>query len=251
MRRALTLVCISAAAVLSTAAAAAAQQSSARTTGTGQSLGLRYLSWSGKTGTTDENTTRSPVVPTRESATGLRRPAPIIPHGGGLTVARPILSDRDLTPVHAWAAPSPPTAVPVAASPIPTRTMDQASVAVVTTPSAPEAVADPMAPRSNALIFRMQPSVPPTPAAPAPSALAQSAGPSQQGARYYSVHRQNGRQPDPTPLPAPVYIDALAINLPDSPASQDLAAPPEPPTLMRNTAGRLQALPDNSTPDRP
>ncbi|WP_339913304.1 hypothetical protein [uncultured Brevundimonas sp.] len=129
--------------------------------------------------------------------------------------------------------------------------MDQAPVAAVTTSPAAEAVADPMAPRSDALIFRMQASAPQTPATPALTAPARSTGPSQQGARYYSVHRQNGRQPDPTPLPAPVYIDALAIDLPESPASQDLAAPPEPPTLMRNAAGRLQALPDNSTPDRP
>ena len=131
---------------------------------------------------------------------------------------------------------------------------------------APPPAADPMAPRRDALIFRMQGGPEATPAATpqvqpqspslAPArtpvaAVAAAAGPAEQGARYYSVHRQNNRQPDPTPLPAATYVDAIAVDLPASLASQDLAAPPEPPTLIRNAQGRLQAMPDTSTPDQP
>ena len=48
------------------------------------------------------------------------------------------------------------------------------------------------------------------------------------GARYYSVHREAGREPDPTTLPAPFFLDSAPV---------DLAEPPPPPTLMRNQGG--------------
>ncbi|HEY1073589.1 MAG TPA: hypothetical protein VGE49_11770, partial [Brevundimonas sp.] len=118
------------------------------------------------------------------------------------------------------------------------------------------AAADPMAPRRDAPIFRLQrpstqaeaaPTVQaeaqPQPAAEAPSAPG--------GARYYSVHRQAGRQPDATPLPAPVYLDALPVELTSAPASTDLAEPPAAPNLIRNANGRLQALPANEDPVLP
>ena len=119
--------------------------------------------------------------------------------------------------------------------------------------------ADPMAPRRDAPIFRLQrPSAQPasapaqtpqpqTPAEaqPAPAADAPSA---QGGARYYSVHRQAGRQPDATPLPAPIYLDALPVDLTSMPASTDLAEPPPAPNLIRNANGRIQALPATEDP---
>ena len=128
-----------------------------------------------------------------------------------------------------------------------------------------------MAPRRDAPIFRLQrpapaPTVDPQPqtqpqpqpqsqAAAAPQAAPQPApvaAPGDQGgARYYSVHRQAGRQPDATPLPAPVYLDALPVELTSTPASTDLAEPPAAPNLIRNANGRLQALPANEDPVLP
>ena len=129
-----------------------------------------------------------------------------------------------------------------------------------------EPAADPMAPRRDAPIFRLQrPSTQPAPAPaqaaqpqaqpqtpadaqPMPAADAPSA---QGGARYYSVHRQAGRQPDATPLPAPIYLDALPVNLTSMPASTDLAEPPPAPNLIRNANGRIQALPASEDPILP
>jgi len=119
-----------------------------------------------------------------------------------------------------------------------------------------------MAPRRDAPIFRLQrPAPAAAPAgqaaeaesqpalAPTPAPVAEAPG--QSGARYYSVHRQAGRQPDATPLPAPVYLDALPVDLTSVPASTDLAEPPAAPNLIRNANGRLQALPDNQDPILP
>jgi hypothetical protein len=118
-----------------------------------------------------------------------------------------------------------------------------------------------MAPRRDAPIFRLQRPAPAEASAPvqaeaepatAPAAQAPvSEAPAQSGARYYSVHRQAGRQPDATPMPAPVYLDALPVDLTSVPASTDLAEPPAAPNLIRNANGRLQALPDNQDPSLP
>ena len=122
-----------------------------------------------------------------------------------------------------------------------------------------------MAPRRDAPIFRLQRPAPadaPAPvqaetqpataqAAQAPVAEAPAQSSAQSGARYYSVHRQAGRQPDATPMPAPVYLDALPVDLTSVPASTDLAEPPAAPNLIRNANGRLQALPDNQDPILP
>ncbi|MGX8273310.1 hypothetical protein ACWQV9_11555, partial [Brevundimonas diminuta] len=80
------------------------------------------------------------------------------------------------------------------------------------------------------------------PAAPTPQPVSNDA-PSQGSARYYSVHRQAGRQPDATPLPAPNYLDAMPVELNETPSSDDLAQPPEPPAVMRDAQGRLRAAP--------
>ncbi|MNQ34734.1 hypothetical protein D3C85_482000 [compost metagenome] len=135
-----------------------------------------------------------------------------------------------------------------------------------------------MAPRRDAPIFRLQRAAPeaaapaaPAPAQPqtAPAAQAPSqtqaqpqtqpqpqptqplqAAP-QEGARYYSLHRQAGRQPDATPLPPAVYLDGLPVDLTTPPSSTDLAAPPAQPALIRNSNGRLQAAPDTEVTDQP
>ncbi|WP_156320435.1 hypothetical protein [Brevundimonas sp. AAP58] len=124
-----------------------------------------------------------------------------------------------------------------------------APAAAPTTASA----ADPMAPRPDAPIFRLrsqgaapaptqtaQPQSAPAeqaPAQPAPvqqapiqQAPAQTSATGQAPARYYSVHRAAGRQPDPTVMPDPVFFDSVAM---------DLAAPPEMEPPRRDAQGRL------------
>ena len=169
----------------------------------------------------------------------------------------PVAISRPAPRAEPTPAPTPTAPAPVAQAPLPE------------TPSPAPAV-DPMAPRRDAPIFRLQrpapsaahqaeaqPQAQPQPQAQA-QAQAQAAPPpvvespgGQGGARYYSVHRQAGRQPDATPLPAPVYLDALPVELSSTPASTDLAEPPAAPNLIRNANGRLQALPANEDPTLP
>lgn len=141
-------------------------------------------------------------------------------------------------PMPAQASVSAPVATPMPASP---STAIQADTGHETVPH------DPMAPRRDAPIFRIaaqdaappiaSASAAPTPAsAPAPAPYAQS--------RYYSVHRQYGRQPDPAPQTSPVYLDALPVDVSNMAGTADLAEPPAPPNLIRNANGRIQAMPD-------
>jgi hypothetical protein len=140
---------------------------------------------------------------------------------------------------------------------------------------APE-VADPMAPRRDAPIFRLQRQAPVAPAPiPGPSAESAPAGPRAepgaeaapaprqmaavtanpsdrpdlQASRRYSVHRQNGQQPDAVTIPQPTYVDALAVTLTDMPASPDLAEPAPGPNLYRDNQGRVRAAPAASDGD--
>lgn len=112
---------------------------------------------------------------------------------------------------------------------------------------------DPMAPRADALIWSVgqsgqapapapassQPVVPVAQRQPTYEA-ASTPRSAPQGARYYSVHRQNGRQPDRTPMPEQVYLDALPIELEETPSSPSMARPPEPPQLVRNPDGTVR-----------
>lgn len=118
-----------------------------------------------------------------------------------------------------------------------------------------DALGDPMAPRRDAPIFRLtQTSM--AAAAPAatppvqtaavqaeasPLASVPSAVP--QGARFYSVHRQAGHRPDPIPQAQPVYLDALPVEMSQTPSSADLAQPDGPPALIRNRDGSVRAAP--------
>ena len=295
MRRApiLTTALLAAAGVVLFAGTASAQSAGAPA---GEARGLRYLSWPSRG--------EAAPAPAAAAATGavrrdLRRPNTVIPHGGFAAAApapaRPGLTPapgagRTLTPANAWmnrAAPPPQPAMPAPAPPLPIAapavraTPDylpdpdgrgQAIPAAILQPPAPavqpaSATAgpvDPMAPRRDAPIFRMQQEAAPAPApadqpveaadrASRPRRVAEAANtgerPPQQGGRYYSVHRQNGRQPDTLEIPDPTYIDALAVTLPETIASQDLAVPEQGPTLIRDAQGRVRAAPAASDGD--
>jgi hypothetical protein len=215
----------------------------------------------------------------------------------------PTTPRRTLTPANAWLQPASPNPAPAPtpAMPVPVRTEappppappasrpaatpeylpDQggrgqrapADIVYAAPPepappgAAPDQPADPMAPRRDAPIFRLQRTAPPPesvaeapaaaqqgqPAAPRlrPVAEVTNTGerPPQQGARYYSVHRQNGRQPDTLTMPEPTYVDALAITMTQTPASQDLAEPEQGPTLIRDSQGRNRPVPAASDGD--
>lgn len=119
-------------------------------------------------------------------------------------------------------------------------------------PATPEAAsadpADPMAPRRDARIFQMrqEPAQAQEQAALAASTQAAPSGGAsvqagQSGARYYSVHRDAGRRPDPTALPDPVYFDSVTV---------DLAEPPAEETPVRDLQGRRRVVP-NADPSLP
>ena len=121
--------------------------------------------------------------------------------------------------------------------------------------AAQAAVADPMAPRRDAPIYRLQ-----RPQAGAPldaaavaasdqAALTPTAG--DNSARYYSVHRQAGRHPDAIPAPQQTYLDAMPVQMAQTPQSSDLAQPDGPPALIRNANGSLRAVPQTEADNLP
>ena len=141
-------------------------------------------------------------------------PAPTVQTGPVVQTAVP------QTPVHQ----TPVHQTPVPQTPVPQTSLPQTPVASPRTQPPPPAD-DPMAPRADAPIWSLMGSER-TAAAPAarPPAPQPVDGADRDGARYYSVHRQAGRSPDPTTLPAPFFLDSTPV---------DLAEPPPPPTLMR------------------
>lgn len=296
MRRASTLAvaALAATGVLTLADAASAQSAPAA----GQAQGLRYLSWQGR-GEPAAPSARDAARPA-PARTDLRRPNTVIPHGGFAASEPPAprrLSPapgparRTLTPANAWLQPAavPPEPAPAPVPPAPSAPTPQPSPgpdylpdqgrrgqpapaeAVYPAPlrqgdaSVTDAAADPMAPRRDAPIFRMQqaapapqPEVPPAAAPPAeataqPRRIVEVADsgerPPQQGARYYSVHRQNGREPDALVMPTPTYVDALVVSMTETPATQDLAEPAQGPTLIRDRNGTMRATPAASDGD--
>lgn len=273
-----------------------------------EARGLRYLSWANRGEVAPATPAAAAPAPASPPRRGLRRPNTVIPHGGFATATpaptRPGPTAapgarRTLTPANAWmnrAVPppepmmaAPATPVPVAPRPAPAleprATPDylpdpggrgQAVPAdVIYAPTSLPAAApaqsgpfDPMAPRRDAPIFRMQqgavatapavtplvqPVSAPVTATPQPRQAAEVSNsgerPPQQGGRYYSVHRQNGRQPDALDMPEPTYVDALAITMPETIASQDLAVPEQGPTLIRDAQGRVRPAPAASDGD--
>lgn len=117
------------------------------------------------------------------------------------------------------------------------------------------AVADPMAPRRDAPIYRLQrpqAGVPLDAAAVAASGqAAQTPTAGDNSARYYSVHRQAGRHPDAIPAPQQTYLDAMPVEMAQTPQSSDLAQPDGPPALIRNANGPLRAVPQTEADNLP
>ncbi|MDP3079738.1 MAG: hypothetical protein Q8M90_02815, partial [Brevundimonas sp.] len=190
----------------------------------------------------------------------------------------PVMVPPAAAPVAPRPAPAPPPAPQPRATPdyLPDpggRQAVPAGIIYAPAPAQPAPVEsgpfDPMAPRRDAPIFRMQqeapaaapaaapPVVQPVAASPAatpqPRRVAEVSNsgerPPVQGGRYYSVHRQNGRQPDALEMPAPNYVDALVVTMPETIASQDLAAPEQGPTLIRDAQGRVRPAPAASDGD--
>jgi len=275
----------------------------------GEARGLRYMSWPSRGEASPAAPAAAPSAAERRDLRrpntviphgGFTTAAPVPTHPG-LTPAPG--ARRTLTPANAWmhpVAPPPepvraelPLAAPVAPRPAPAPTAPPqpratpdylpdpggrgqavpAEMIYAPAPSqAPPAQRDPfdpMAPRRDAPIFRMQQGEPaPAPAvappvvqpaaaslqaAPQPRRVAEVSNsgerPPTQGGRYYSVHRQNGRQPDALAMPEPTYVDALVVTMPETIASQDLAAPEQGPTLIRDAQGRVRPAPAASDGD--
>lgn len=169
-------------------------------------------------------------------------------------------------PVQVASAQPEPVQAPIVRAPVVQAPVVQAAAVRVAPPpqNAPQpapqadALGDPMAPRRDAPIFRLtQTSM--AAAAPAatppvqtaavqaeasPLASVPSAAP--QGARFYSVHRQAGHRPDPIPQAQPVYLDALPVEMSQTPSSADLAQPDGPPALIRNRDGSVRAAPPSA-----
>ena len=255
---------------LALAAPAAAQQAPVRS---GQALGLRYLTWPGKV---------ERAGPAPATAIGARGPAASVPlraaasadAAAAPSAIRPSRygpsASNGLTPANVWlggASRTPATPVPVYDAPA-AQAPQSATVAPERTSIPPTAVgpapsADPMAPRRDALIFRMQAEASsqpaparnepqaPSPAPPAPAYAAVSGQPARDGARYYSVHRAAGRQPDAPTMPASVYLDHMPIDLTDPPTSADLAEPPATPAVTRTVNGRVQVINPDEDPSPP
>lgn len=248
----------------------------------------RTLSWPGR----GEPAVVAPAAHATPVRRDLRRPNPVIPHGGaalnetpgGLTPA-PGPVRRTLTPASAWLRPTAAESAPVPLAPVPLAAAEppmapapppvrpttdyvadrgQPAPSELIHPAAPvaetatAAAFDPMAPRRDAPIFQMQP---PPQARAAAEAPVPAAGPvepvpasdvvpsSRQGGRYYSVHRQNGRQPDALAMPEPAWLDGLVVSEIQTMASQDLAAPEQGPTLIRDRNGTMRAAPAPSDGD--
>ncbi len=123
------------------------------------------------------------------------------------------------------------------------------------TQPAQAAVADPMAPRRDAPIYRLQRPQAGAPLDAAAVAASGQAAPTptagDNSARYYSVHRQAGRHPDAIPAPQQTYLDALPVQMAQTPQSSDLAQPDGPPALIRNANGALRAVPQTEADNLP
>lgn len=214
-----------------------------------RAAGMRVLTWPGKV--------ERPAPGARLAAAA--RPAPVEGsptrmRGPVAVYAQPTAPARNgLTPASAWLNPVPTTPTPTrsyeAAAPAHEAAPAYASVAATPPPPAAEPApapaaeaADPMAPRRDAPIFRMGATSSPASQAPTPNAYAPSSGPAPQGARYYSVHRAAGRQPDPTIIPEPFFLDHAPV---------DLAEPPAQPPRVRTADGRTQAAPILDEPTLP
>ena len=165
----------------------------------------------------------------------------------------------ETAPVQATrVAPSPyvPEPQPSAPQPQPEPQMQAAQAEPQPAPQpAQAAVVDPMAPRRDAPIYRLQR---PQAGAPLDAAVVAASGQAaptptadDNSARYYSVHRQAGRHPDAIPAPQQTYLDAMPVQMAQTPQSSDLAQPDGPPALIRNANGSLRAVPQTEADNLP
>lgn len=281
MRRALAVSTVLIAVNLA-ACAAVAQQAPTNASG------LRYLSWPGK----PPVAARATPAP-RPAVVQAEAPAPTViavnrTLPGAIPLARlsPAASvttprSNGLTPASAWmpqrapAQAEPAQTAPIEAAPVETPAQ---ATRVAPSPYVPEpqasapqlqpepqmqaepqpaqaAIADPMAPRRDAPIYRLQR---PQAGAPLDAAPVAASGQAAQtpiagdnSARYYSVHRQAGRHPDAIPAPQQTYLDALPVQMAQTPQSSDLAQPDGPPALIRNANGSLRAVPQTEADNLP
>lgn len=249
MRHVLTLSAVLAGLVAATGAGACQAQDG------------RTLTWAGR-----------PAQPAAATTAAGQAAVPgLIPHAGAaegpaaaIPAAMPATPDRisrvGLTPASAWmpagramAAAAPVVAAPLAAPPpAPAQPRPEpAPVAVQPRAAQPH---DPMAPRADAPVLTMGAARPATPQPQTPTqAVAQvapQAAPQAQpapagGARYYSVHRPHGQQPDAIQRPPPVYLDALPVTFDPGGdnGGEDLAAPPAAPSMVRDSNGRMRPAP--------
>lgn len=260
--------------------------------------GLRYLSWPGKAKTGQSAAPRAETP----SPTPVGRSMPL-PRIAAPAPAPAVASRRGLTPASDWTtppaaassatlqpyvpsrepaahAPTPPVDAQTAAAPSPAPSALPEQVLVEAQGQAEvasaAAVFDPMAPRRDAPIFRLQAQAQPAVEAPRPTASETSGSnpaPAPQpllqtgaqpqlvqaalssapvlGARFYSVHRQAGRKPDPIAPAQPIYLDALPVEMTQTPSSADLARPDGPPALLRNSDGTVRAAPQTTEDDLP
>ena len=201
-------------------------------------------------------------------------PSAATPRSNGLTPAsawmgQPAPVPAQAAPVQSAPAPYTPAPQPQAPEPVQSQPQPQAEVAPApasqqTAQAAPEpqpqpveaaAVADPRAPRRDAPIYRLQrpqAGVPLDGAAVAANQQAAQIAPTgDSSARYYSVHRQAGRHPDAIQAPQQTYLDALPVEMTQTPRSNDLAQPDGPPALIRNANGSLRAVPQTEADDLP
>lgn len=213
-------------------------------------------------------------------------PSTATPRSNGLTPASAWMPQR--APMQAQPAQTPPVeAAPVESTPAQARRVAPSPYVPEPQPSAPQpqpesqiqaepapvppqaaqaepqpapqpaqaAVADPMAPRRDAPIYRLQRPQAGAPldaaavAASGQAALTPTAG--DNSARYYSVHRQAGRHPDAIPAPQQTYLDAMPVQMAQTPQSNDLAQPDGPPALIRNANGSLRAVPQTEADNLP
>jgi hypothetical protein len=231
--------------------------------------GLRYLSWPGKAAVATPRPAPAIAVAETPAPTPVRASAPI-PLARLEPAPVPTRSSRGLTPASTWlgspspAAPTPapepapqpavveqpapqPTTQPSPVPAPPPAQIAEAAPELAAPAPAPQpfepAAADPMAPRRDAPIFRLQ--------RPDGSVAAPPQAGSASSARYYSVHRQAGHEPDAIARPAPVYLDALPVQMAQTPTSTDLAQPDGPPTLLRGADGKVRALPQTEADELP
>lgn len=205
-------------------------------------------------------------------------PSAATPRSNGLTPAsawmgQPAPVPAQAAPAQSAPAPYTPAPQPQAPEPVQSQPQPQAEAAPAPAPqqtvqAAPElqpqpqpqpeqaaAVADPMAPRRDAPIYRLQRPQAGVPldgaAVAANQQAAQMAPTGDNSARYYSVHRQAGRHPDAIQAPQQTYLDALPVEMTQTPRSNDLAQPDGPPALIRNANGSLRAVPQTEADDLP